>query len=166
MVWLFLFVSIYWWGGIWRNERVDWGMKARRQREPGFSKELLQLSDSPYHIQKSLFHFPTKSLFILAHKWRDRRDYGRLCSPRNWILVYLSNQRCFLVSRFFYEQIEEPNGMDRTHMVHCPWNSHLRLWSWKQSPLESFGYRKRFGTLYSSLSSHWFSKSADQSSVK
>lgn len=35
-------------------------MKARRQREPGFSKELLQLSYSPYHIQKSIFHFPTK----------------------------------------------------------------------------------------------------------
>ena len=43
---LFPFVSIYWWGGIWRNESVDWRIQARRQREAGFSKELLQLSHS------------------------------------------------------------------------------------------------------------------------
>jgi hypothetical protein len=56
VVWLFLFVSIYWWGGIWRNERVDWGMKARRQRESGFSKELLQLCCSLWlsYTKKSL----------------------------------------------------------------------------------------------------------------
>ena len=54
----------------------------------------------------------------------------RICSPRNApkldlglfeIVPFNRNQRCFLVSRFFFsEQIEESNGMDRTHMVHCP----------------------------------------------
>ncbi|KAL3534687.1 hypothetical protein ACH5RR_003148 [Cinchona calisaya] len=48
-----------------------------------------------------------------------RRDYGRSCSPRNdpkldlglfEIVPFNRNQRCFLVSRFFSEQIEEPNG--------------------------------------------------------
>ncbi|KAL3534696.1 hypothetical protein ACH5RR_003157 [Cinchona calisaya] len=47
------------------------------------------------------------------------RDYGRSCSPRNdpkldlglfEIVPFNRNQRCFLVSRFFSEQIEEPNG--------------------------------------------------------
>jgi hypothetical protein len=54
---LFPFVSIYWWGGIWRNESVDWRIQARRQREAGFSKELLQLSHSlwlSYTYKKSL----------------------------------------------------------------------------------------------------------------
>ncbi|OVA01198.1 Cytochrome c oxidase [Macleaya cordata] len=53
-----------------------------------------------------------------AAAW-DRRDYGRSCSPRNdpkldlglfEIVPFNRNQRCFLVSRFFSEQIEEPNG--------------------------------------------------------
>ncbi|KAL3513973.1 hypothetical protein ACH5RR_026690 [Cinchona calisaya] len=48
-----------------------------------------------------------------------RRDYGRSCSRRNdpkldlglfEIVHFNCNQRCFLVSRFFSEQIEEPNG--------------------------------------------------------
>lgn len=43
----------------------------------------------------------------------------RICSPRNApkfdlglfeIVLFNRNQRCFLVSRFFSEQIEEPNG--------------------------------------------------------
>ncbi|KAK7298824.1 hypothetical protein VNO77_46368 [Canavalia gladiata] len=43
----------------------------------------------------------------------------RICSPRNYpkldlglfeIVLFNRNQRCFLVSRFFSEQIEEPNG--------------------------------------------------------
>lgn len=43
----------------------------------------------------------------------------RICSPRNdpkldlglfEIVLLNRNQRCFLVSRFFSEQIEEPNG--------------------------------------------------------
>lgn len=55
----------------------------------------------------------------MAHKLRDRRDYFRLCSPRNdpkfdlglfEIFLFNRNQRCFLVSPFFSEQIEEPNG--------------------------------------------------------
>ncbi|KAL0352262.1 UNVERIFIED_CONTAM: Cytochrome c oxidase subunit [Sesamum calycinum] len=53
-----------------------------------------------------------------AAAW-DRRDYGGSCSPRNdskfdlglfEIVSFNRNQRCFLVSRFFSEQIEEPNG--------------------------------------------------------
>ncbi|GJV03536.1 cytochrome c oxidase subunit 3 [Tanacetum coccineum] len=53
-----------------------------------------------------------------AAAW-DRIDYGRSCSPRNdpkldlglfEIVPFNRNQRCFLVSRFFSEQIEEPNG--------------------------------------------------------
>ena len=62
----------------------------------------------------------TKNSFAnLAYKRLDRRDYGRLCSPRNdpkldlglfEIVPFNRNQRCFLVSRFFSEQIEEPNG--------------------------------------------------------
>ncbi|KAI5639263.1 hypothetical protein M9H77_00588 [Catharanthus roseus] len=52
----------------------------------------------------------------------DRRDYGRSCSPRNdpkldlglfEIVPFNRNQRCFLVSRFFSEQIEEPNGSNK-----------------------------------------------------
>lgn len=43
----------------------------------------------------------------------------RICSPINYpkldlglfeIVLFNRNQRCFLVSRFFSEQIEEPNG--------------------------------------------------------
>ncbi|WVY96101.1 hypothetical protein V8G54_028252 [Vigna mungo] len=43
----------------------------------------------------------------------------RICSPRNYpkldlglfeIVLLNRNQRCFLVYRFFYEQIKEPNG--------------------------------------------------------
>ena len=51
--------------------------------------------------------------------FKDIRDYGRLCSPRNdskfypglfEIVPFNCNQRCFLMSRFLSEQIEEPNG--------------------------------------------------------
>ncbi|KAI5650278.1 hypothetical protein M9H77_36283 [Catharanthus roseus] len=52
----------------------------------------------------------------------DRRDYGRSCSARNdpkldlglfEIVHFNRNQRCFLVSRFFSKQIEEPNGSNK-----------------------------------------------------
>ncbi|GJT23668.1 cytochrome c oxidase subunit 3 [Tanacetum coccineum] len=75
------------------------------------------------------FHVIIGTLFLIicgirqhvgfeAAAW-DRRDYGRSCSPRNdpkldlglfEIVPFNRNQRCFLVSRFFSEQIEEPNG--------------------------------------------------------
>ncbi|GJT71909.1 cytochrome c oxidase subunit 1 [Tanacetum coccineum] len=53
-----------------------------------------------------------------AAAW-DQRDYDRSCSPRNDLKLDLGlfeidpfnrNRICFLVSRFFSEQIEEPNG--------------------------------------------------------
>lgn len=42
---------------------------------------LFQRMKAAFFIQ--IDYFPTKSLCILAHKCRDRRDYGILCSPRN-----------------------------------------------------------------------------------
>nr|YP_010348919.1 succinate dehydrogenase subunit 4 [Fragaria iinumae]UNS17515.1 succinate dehydrogenase subunit 4 [Fragaria iinumae] len=68
--------------------------------------------------------FPTQFICILPHNFRDRRDYGRSCSPKNDPRIFLllfqlvpfnRNQRCFLVSRFFSEQIEEPNGSLECH---------------------------------------------------